>query len=304
MEKIIMKIFITGATGYIGGSIAKTLADEGHEVHGLVRNPDKVDKLSEIGINPVLGDLEDKSLLIRHAKANDAIINAANSDHRGSLEAFIDALAGTGKTLIHTSGSSVIGDDALGEYESEKIYSDDAPFTPINIRKDRADINNFVRIAGVKDGIRTMIITPPMIYGEALGIAAESDQIPKLIRKSEGKKAGVYIGKGLNCWSNVHIKDLVSLYSLALEKGPSAAMFFAENGEESLLTIAKTISEALGFKGETKSWDIDEAIKELGDWARFAIGSNSRIKAVNARKLLGWNPNAESIVSWIKKSVR
>ncbi len=304
MEKIIMKIFITGATGYIGGSIAKTLADEGHEVHGLVRNPDKVDKLSEIGINPVLGDLEDKSLLIRHAKANDAIINAANSDHRGSLEAFIDALAGTGKTLIHTSGSSVIGDDALGEYESEKIYSDDAPFTPINIRKDRADINNFVRIAGVKDGIRTMIITPPMIYGEALGIAAESDQIPKLIRKSEGEKAGVYIGKGLNCWSNVHIKDLVSLYSLALEKGPSAAMFFAENGEESLLTIAKTISEALGFKGETKSWDIDEAIKELGDWARFAIGSNSRIKAVNARKLLGWNPNAESIVSWIKKSVR
>lgn len=298
-----MKIFITGATGYIGGSIAKTLVDEGHEVDGLVRNPDKVDNLRKIGINPVLGNLEDKTVLRQHAECNDAVINAASSDHRSSLGVFVDALSGTGKTLIHTSGSSIIGDDALGEYQSEIIYSDDTPFNPIKIRKDRADINNFVRIAGIKYGIRAMVITPPMIYGKSLGLTAESDQLPKLISKSKEKKAGVYIGKGLNRWSNVHIQDLVNLYSLALEKGPSGAMFFAENGEESLLDIAKMISNALGFQGKVQSWHINEAIKELGDWARFAIGSNSRIKATNARNLLGWKPRAKSIQAWIEKNV-
>ena len=296
-----MKVFVTGATGYIGGSIAKTLVDEGHDVLGLLRNSDKADALRKIGITPALGTLEDKVALIQYAQSSDAVINAASSDYRGTIETFIEALRGTGKTLIHTSGSSVIGDDALGEYESDKIYSDDMPFTPIPIREERASLNNLVRIAGVKDGIRTMVITPPMIYGNGLGLQAQSDQLPKLIHKSKEKGAGIYLGKGLNRWSNVHIKDLVSLYSLALKKGPSAAMFFAENGEESLLAIAQAISHALGFKGKTISWPIAEALAEFGDWARFAIGSNSRIRAINARQLLGWQPQEKSILTWIEK---
>lgn len=299
-----MKIFITGATGYIGGSVAKILVNEGHEVFGLIRDTNKIDALQKIGIIPLLGTLESQEVLIENAKICDAVINAANSDHRDSVETFIAALRGTGKTFIHTSGSSVIGDDAQGEYESDQVYSDDSPFTPIEIRKERAEINNFIRIAGVKDGIKTMVITPPMIYGDALGLPAESDQLPKLIRKSQEKEAGIYLGKGLNRWSNVHIRDLVQLYSLALQKGPSAAMFFAENGEESLLTIARAISEGLGFKGETKSWPVDEAIKEFGNWARFALGSNSRIKAINARRLLGWQPKSESILAWIGENTR
>jgi nucleoside-diphosphate-sugar epimerase len=297
-----MKVFVTGATGYIGGSIAKVLVDQGYIVLGLVRNNNKINALRNIGVEPVLGTLEDKSILVQCAQSSDAVINAANSDHRDSIETIIEALCGTGKTFVHTSGSSVVGDDALGEYEDDKIYSDDAAFTPISIRKERADINNFVRIAGVKDGIRTMVITPPMIYGNTLGLPAESDQLPKLIYKSKEKMAGIYIGKGLNRWSNVHIKDLVNLYLLALEKGPSAVMFFAENGEESFLTIAQSISMSLGFGGKTVSWPIAEAIKEFGDWARFAIGSNSRIKAINARKLLNWEPEAESILMWIEKN--
>ncbi|MGG1636068.1 hypothetical protein MHH56_18830 [Paenibacillus sp. FSL K6-3182] len=95
-------------------------------------------------------------------------------------------------------------------------------------------------------------------------------------------------GKGVNRWSNVHIKDLVQLYVLALEKAPSASYFFAENGEESYGDIAKSVSEALGFGGKTISWSANEAIAELGDWARFAIASNSRVRAAHARNLLGW----------------
>lgn len=296
-----MKILVTGATGYIGGSIAKKLVDEGHEVFGLVRNSDKIADLGKLGIKPVLGTLEDKSVLSQYAMSSDAVINAADSDHKVAVETMIEALRGSGKIFIHTSGSSIIADDAKGEYESEKIYSDDTPFTPTSVRKDRAELNNFIRIAGVKDGIKTMVITPPMIYGDPLGLPKQTDQIPKLIQKSKEKKAGVYIGKGLNRWSNVHIKDLTNLYSLALAKAPSAAMFFAENGEESLLTIAKTISHAMRYQGKTFSWRIEDAIEEFGNWARFAIASNSRIKADNARNLLGWKPKEESILEWIEK---
>lgn len=80
-------------------------------------------------------------------------------------------------------------------------------------------------------------------------------------------------------------------------------MFFAENGEESFLTIAQSISQSLGYNGKTISWPINEASKEFGDWARFALGSNSRIRAVNARALLGWQPEAQSLLDWIKHIV-
>ena len=298
-----MNIFITGATGYIGGSLAKTLVDEGHEVFGLVRSQDKTDALRSIGIIPVIGTLEDNEVLAKYSKASDAVINTASSDHKAAIEVIINSLRGTGKIFIHSSGSSIVGDDVEGETESNKIFEDDTPFTPMRIREDRTALNNLVRIAGIKDGIKTIVITPPMIYGDSLGLLTVSDQLPKLIQIAKTKMAGVYVGKGVNRWSNVHIKDLVKLYSLALEKGPSAAMFYAENGEESFLTIAGSISNALGFNGKTISLSMAEAIAEFGDWARYAIASNSRIRAVNARKLLGWTPKSESILTWIEQNV-
>lgn len=299
-----MKVLVIGATGYIGGSVAKTLVDKGHEVMGMLRNPQQMEALSNMGIRSILGSLEDKQVLRQAIQLSDAVINAADSDHREGVATIIEALRGTGKTFIHTSGSSIVSDDALGEYESEKIYSDDTPFTPISIRKDRVHINQVVRVAGITEGMRTMVIVPPMIYGDGLGLATHSDQLPKLIRKSKEAQAGVYIGKGLNRVSNVHIQDLVNLYVLALEKGPSAATFYAKNGEESLFTLAQSISHALGYAGKTASWSAVDAIAEWGDWARFALGSNSRVRATHARRLLGWQPQAESVLAWIAKSTQ
>lgn len=295
-----MKIFLTGATGYIGGSIARYLTDAGHEVRGLVRQSDKAKALQNIGISPVQGSLNDATLLAEEAKAADAVIHAANSDHLASVQTFLEALKGTGKAFIHTSGSSVVGDDARGAYEWPDIFTDDTPFVPMDIRKDRVEINEIVRIAGVRDGIRTIVFCPTMIYGEPLGLPAKSDQLPKLYAQSRKVGAGAYIGTGLNRWSNVHIHDLAELYRLALEKAPSASYFYAENGEASFIEIATSISNALGFEGKTQSWAADDAIAELGNWARFAIGSNSRVRAVNARQLLGWTPQHTSIQKWIE----
>ena len=185
-----MKVFVTGATGYIGGSVAKALINAGHEVFGLVRDPNKVAALRNLGVEPVLGDLEDTDLLVKYAQLSDAVINTANSDHSGAVETFIKALQGSGKAFLHTSGSSIVGDDVLGDYESKQVYSDDTPFTPMEIRKERIALNNIVRKAGIESGIRAMVITPSMIYGEALGLPAVSDQLPKIMSISTRMEAG------------------------------------------------------------------------------------------------------------------
>jgi uncharacterized protein YbjT (DUF2867 family) len=113
-----MAIFITGASGYIGGSVAARLIGTGREVRGLVRSDEKAKRLAEIGVTPVLGSLDDAEVLIREARASDGVVNAADSNHRSSLEALIEGLDGSGKPLLHTSGSSVIADNARGDYAS------------------------------------------------------------------------------------------------------------------------------------------------------------------------------------------
>jgi nucleoside-diphosphate-sugar epimerase len=168
------------------------------------------------------------------------------------------------------------------------------------MREARFAIDRFVRTAGITLGVRAVVLCPTMIYGTGRGFQKDSDQIPKLIRRSFACGAGVHIGKGLNRWSNVYIDDMIDLYLLALEKAPSGSFFFAENGEESLKHIAESISDALGFGGKTESWKADDAIAEYGDWARFALASNSRVRATNARSLLGWSPKGPSILKVIE----
>lgn len=298
-----MKLFLTGVTGYIGGSLATKLIEKGHEVYGLVRSEHKVSSLESMGIKPVFGALDDADSVVEAARESDGTINAASSDHRGVIETLVKALSGTEKLLIHTSGSSIVCDDARGEFESPRIYHDDSYFQPIPIRQERVAIDRFVRTAGISHGIRAVVICPTMIYGNGRALQKDSDQIPKLVRKSQEWGAGLYIGKGLNRWSNVYIDDLIDLYILAIEKAPSGSFFFAENGEEALRTIAKSISKRLGFGGRTKSWSAEEVIAEYGDWARFALASNSRVRATNARRLLGWTPSGPSLSEAIKNDL-
>jgi nucleoside-diphosphate-sugar epimerase len=133
-----------------------------------------------------------------------------------------------------------------------------------------------------------------MIYGSGRGLQPDSDQIPKLTALSKQIGAGVYFGKGLNRYSNVHIDDLVDLYMLAIEKAPAASFFFAENGDASFKGIAELISRSLGWGGRTQSLSVDDVTRQYGEAARYAAASNSRVSAVNARRL-GWSPKGPSL---------
>ena len=89
-----MTIFITGAAGYIGGPISHALLGAGHEIRGLVRSSEKMERLAAPGVTPIIGNLDDRNLLLREARRVDAVINAASSDHRGSVEALLEGLRG------------------------------------------------------------------------------------------------------------------------------------------------------------------------------------------------------------------
>jgi nucleoside-diphosphate-sugar epimerase len=295
-----MKIFVVGATGYIGGSVAEHLRKAGHEIVGLARTEEKAAGLRARGIEPLIGTFDDKSILAQGAETTDATINVADSDRLDVAETLIETLAGTGKVLLHTSGSSIVVDDAQGDASSDRIFEDDAPYTPMSHRLPRIAVDTAIRTAGVHRGIRAAVICPTMVYGQGRGMRLDSDQIPKIVAKSRARGAGVHIGKGVNVWSNVFIDDLSLLYVLALDKAPAGAFFFAENGEKTLRGVAEAVSHSLGFNGKTESWDLAEATAELGAWPRIAIATNCRVRSTNARRLLGWNPTGPSLTDAIK----
>jgi nucleoside-diphosphate-sugar epimerase len=294
-----MKAFVTGATGYIGGSVAERLIVSGHHVVGLVRTAEKALLLKDRGIEPVLGTLDDSEIITSAAHAADAVIHAASADHPGSVVTLIAALERSGKTLICTTGSGIVVDSADGEYASSVIFAEDTYFDPVAFRRPRVAMNRFVREAAIDKGIRSVVICPPMIYGTGRGLQPDSDQLPKLIALSKQMGAGVYFGKGLNRYSNVHIDDLVELYLLALEKAPGGSFFFAENGDASFKEIAEMISRSLGLGGKTVSLSVEDAVRQYGEAGRYGVASNSLVSAVNARRL-GWSPKAPSLAEYFE----
>ncbi len=294
-----MKVFITGATGYIGGSIAARLVAEGHSVSGLVRTPDKAKALEARGIAPVLGDLADTTLVARAAAEADAVINTANSDNRPVVDAMLAALRGTGRTFLQSSGTSIVADLADGEREGP-VYEETTPVHPLPMRAGRVALNDAV-LAAAADGIRSLVVCPSLIYGEGTGLHRDSIQVPWLIALARQHRIGCHVGAGRNVWSNVHIDDLVDLYVAALERAPAGAFYYAENGENAMRDAAAAVSRMLGFGGATRAMTVEEAVAVWGEGpARYTMGSNSRVKAVRARAELGWKPHRPSLIDEIE----
>ncbi|RBA23496.1 NAD-dependent epimerase/dehydratase family protein [Herminiimonas fonticola] len=298
-----MNVFITGAAGYIGGSVAARLLKEGYVVRGLVRMQEQADRVRQLGIDPVIGTLEDKDILAREAKQADAVINAASSDHLASVETMLNALEGSNKAFVHTSGSSVIGDDARGEWKSDKVFAEDTPVTIVPEKAARAALDKLI-IDAAQRGVRSVILCNTMIYGTGLGVSPNSVQIPPLVMQAQKSGIARYVGQGVNVWSNVHIKDVVELYLLALKNAPAGSFYFVENGEASYADIVAAIAKRLKL-GAPQSWPVDEAIKEWGfGHAVYSFGSNSRVTAAKARKELAWEPTHTSVFDWITNDMQ
>ena len=292
-----MNIFITGAGGFIGGSIAAGLARDGHRVRGLIRRAEQADDLKRLNIEPVIGSLDDTDLLVTEARAADAVINAASSDHRAAVETLIGALEGTNKPFLHTSGSSIVGDASGGE-ASDKIYSEDDLPEPTPDKAPRVAIDTLV-LDAAKRGVRSTVLCNTLIYGHGAVPNTASVQLPRLERQA--KKSGIvrHVGRGLNIWSNVHIDDVVDIYRLALEKSPAGTFYFVESGEAQFRDMTTAMARALELRGP-EDWPLEEAIKEWGyEMASYGLGSNSRVRSKRTRETLGWQPKRTSVIEWI-----
>ncbi|MBC8639047.1 NAD-dependent epimerase/dehydratase family protein [Caballeronia sp. EK] len=296
-----MNIFITGAGGFIGGSIAAGLARDGHRVRGLIRRAEQADDLKRLNIEPVIGSLDDTDLLVTEARAADAVINAASSDHRAAVETLIGALKGTNKPFLHTSGSSIVGDASGGE-ASDKIYSEDNLPAPTPDKAPRVAIDTLV-LDAAKRGVRSAVLCNTLIYGHGAVPNATSVQLPRLERQA--KKSGIvrHVGRGLNIWSNVHIDDVVDIYRLALEKSPAGTFYFVESGEAQFRDMTTAMARALDLRGP-EDWPLEEAIEEWGyEMASYGLGSNSRVRSKRTREVLGWQPKRTSVIEWIEKDM-
>lgn len=297
-----MTIFLTGASGYIGGAVAVRLLRDGHRIRGLVRSPEKAARLQALGVEPVLGDLSDTALLAREAEVADAVINTASADDRAAVEALLDALAGSGKPFLHTSGTSVVADDARGEWASDRIYDEDTPVEPVPGKAARVAIDRLI-VETAGRGVRSAVLCNSLIYGTGPGLNPDSVQIPALV--AQARKSGVArpVGRGLNIWSNVHVDDMADLYALALEGAPAGAFYYVENGEASFADATAAIARRLGL-GAPQPWPIDDAIAELGfGTAVYSLGSNSRVRGKRARAELGWAPKHGSLTGWIEREM-
>lgn len=296
-----MRVFVTGVSGYIGGTIAARLLARGHRVTGLTRSDKTAARLRELGIEPVIGTLDEAGVLAEAAGRADAVINAADSDHRAAAETLIQALSGSGKTLLHTSGISVLGDKAGGE-PGDHVYTEDTPFEPAPEKAPRVAIDRLIRDAAQRN-IRSIVLCNPLIYGRGLGLHPDSVQLPTLVEQARRSGVARYIGRGLNVWSHAHVEDVADLYVLALERAPAGSFYYLENGEASFRDMVGAIAAALGL-GPAQSWPVDEAVAAWGlQRAVLSLGSNCRVRADRARQKLGWRPQHASVVDWISASL-
>jgi nucleoside-diphosphate-sugar epimerase len=294
-----MKIFCTGASGYIGGSVAVALVGAGHKVAGLVRSEQSAETVKQFGIEPVLGTLDDATILADVAGRSDVVVNSANADHEPAARALLKALEGSGKTFIQTSGSSIVGTQSAGE-KVDDVYDEETPFTPSPGRAARVALNELI-LAHKTKGLRPIIICPSLIYGLGRGPKLHSIQVPWLIALARKHSVAKHYGQGENIWSNVHIDDLLDLYLLALDSAPAGGFYFAENGENSMKEVCEAINRMLSVDKATVGMSLDEASREWGEnAARNTMGSNSRVRAVRARSELGWQPYRPPLIDEIE----
>ena len=266
---------------------------------GLVRSPEKADAVRARGIRPLLGALDHGERLAQAAQTADVVVNAASADHQGAVVAMLDALAGSGKPLIHTSGSSIVGTRA-GGLRSDAVFDEDTPIIPSPARAARVALNELI-LSYRDKGCRPVIICPSLIYGLGHGVEPHSTQVPLLIELARKRGCAAPAGPGENIWSNVHIDDLVTLYALAIERAAAGSFYFAENGENSMREVCEAINRMLGLPGLPTAMSMAQAASEWGEGtAEDTMASNSRVRAKRARQL-GWKPKARSLIEEIEQ---
>lgn len=291
-----MRIFLTGATGFIGSRIVPELIAAGHHVLGMTRSDSGAQALLAAGADVHRGELEDLESLRAGAAQADAVIHTA-FDHnfanfvancekdREAIRALGSALIGSDRPLLITSGTGM-GSPGHGQLAREDVFNAEHPnprtLTEItgNELLDKGVAVSVVRLPQVHDPVKQGLITPLLDITRAKGVSA-------------------YVGDGQNRWPAAHVLDVARLYRLAIEQCKPGTRYNAV-AEEGI--TARAIAEALG-KGlgiPVKSIDASEAPAHFG-WMSAFMGLDLSASSAWTRQALGWNPTGPTLLEDLKR---
>jgi nucleoside-diphosphate-sugar epimerase len=285
-----MKVFLTGASGYIGSAVAEALQARGDQVIGLARSEDAAKKLEARGVQVLRGDLQNLDTLRQGAQEADGVIHTATTNN-GELDsaavyAMLEALQGTNKPFIFTSGVWVLGNTG------DKIVDEDYPVNPVPLVAWRAGLEEDVLVAA-RHGVRAMVIRPAMVYGRAGGL------FTSFIETAKGDGAR-FVGNGENRWTGVHVEDLADLYVAALHQAPAGTLLHGASGDAvRVRLIAEAANRAVNTGPCVVPWPLEEARKELGPFAD-ALAMDQQVSGMRAKRVLGWSPHRPGLLEDIE----
>ncbi|KAL4799958.1 hypothetical protein BDV19DRAFT_384797 [Aspergillus venezuelensis] len=325
------RIFLLGATGYIGGQVlhelSKTHPD--YQIAALIRNPEKAKNVTAAypQVRAVNGDLDYADIIEDESRKSDIVIHAASNKHLPSVEAIAKGLKGRRDAYyIQVTGASVLGgpeidNNSYGE-PSDDIYNDldgiQAVREKITAYPNRRVVDNFI-LNLKSSGPKTAIVFPPIIFGKGRGPGNQrSIQVPSIAKNALQRKEAAYVGRGLAKWGAIHVADLAGLFGKLVEKAVAGGegeiwdeygLYFVENGETSFKEIATLVADEvhkLGYAdkpGLTRSITPQECDSEFFAHGAVVLGTNARGRALRARKLLGWEAVKGGLEECIPESV-
>ena len=284
-----MRVFVTGATGFIGSSIVPELISAGHQVLGLARSDAGATALVAAGAQVQRGDLEDLESLRSGAAASDAVLHVAfrhdwtrfaescELDKR-AIEAIGSVLQGSSRPFIVTSG--------VGVAEGRAATEDDPPLSSPALPR----VSEVTALALMERGVQTAVVRLPQVHD-----TMKQGLITPLIAIARAKGVSAYVGDGHNRWPAAHVTDVARLYQLALEKFTSGARYHAvaEEGVP-LKEIATAIGRGLNVP--VVSISPEQAQDHFGFLGFFA-GRDAHISSAQTRAKLGWNPTGPDLLT-------
>ncbi|OWA37475.1 3-beta hydroxysteroid dehydrogenase [Saccharibacillus sp. O16] len=276
-----MRVFVTGATGFIGTAVVRELLDAGHEVIGLARSDKSIAALEAAGAQPRRGTLDDLDGLREAAKEADGVIHlayihdfsdreSAELTDRLATDAMGEALAGTGKPLVLTSGALILEQGRLNTEADPAVGTGRYAEAAVSELAARGVRSSVVRLA-------------PTVHGEH-----DHGFVRALVHIARDKGFAAYVGEGSNHWPAVHRLDAARLFRLALESAPAGARL---HGTAEAGVPFREIAEAIGrgLNLPARSITPEEAGQHFG-WLNFAASGDCRASSTRTQEMLGWNP--------------
>ena len=293
-----MRIFLTGATGYVGGAALGAFVRHGHEVTALVRQPGKAERLAGPGVSTIVGDVTKPDSYMAAARTCDVLVHTAfDRSTRGplvdgaALATLLDVARaqrrnGQPASIVYTSTTWVLGDQPDAADEDAMVRP--TPLVAWRMAQEQALLGD-ARAAGV----RAAVVRPGVVYGGAEGLVGE------LLKNAANGLIRV-VGDGSNHWPCVYDRDLADLY-LRLAVNPDAEGVFhaTDHGDERVVDIVDAISEHARVRPEVRYVPLAEARSKLGPYAD-ALALDQVVRGPRARAL-GWTPTLHSIAGSVAR---